>query len=104
MENREITIDEKVKAISHLDELTLKDTIELMNSEDYKLRFVAEYIQLKIRYNKLHRMIVKYNAGTLEFTPTCDISILDDQAYYMGNYLRMLEIRAEIEKIPLPRI
>lgn len=28
----------------------LKDTIELMNSSDYKDRFKAEYYQLKIRY------------------------------------------------------
>jgi hypothetical protein len=27
----------------------LKDTIELMNSSDYKDRFKAEYYQLKIR-------------------------------------------------------
>lgn len=32
----------------------LKDTIELMNSSDYKDRFKAEYYQLKIRYTKLH--------------------------------------------------
>lgn len=31
----------------------LKDTIELMNSSDYKDRFKAEYYQLKIRYTKL---------------------------------------------------
>lgn len=30
----------------------LKDTIELMNSSDYKDRFKAEYYQLKIRYTK----------------------------------------------------
>ena len=28
----------------------LKDTIELMNSADYKDRFKAEYLQIKIRY------------------------------------------------------
>ena len=36
----------------------LKDTIELMNSSDYKDRFKAEYYQLKIRYTKLHAMLV----------------------------------------------
>ena len=49
-------------------------------------------------------MIIKYKAGTLGFEPTCDISILEDQAYHMDNYLEQLEIRAEIEKIILPRI
>ena len=32
---------------------TLKDTVELMNSTDYKERFIAEYKQLAIRYKGL---------------------------------------------------
>ena len=81
--------------------MELKDTIELMESADYKERFKAEYYQTKIRYDKLHKMLVKYEARTLEFEPICPIEILQDQAYYMGNYLKTLEIRAEIEKIEL---
>ena len=34
----------------------LKDTIELMTSENYKDRFKAEYWQTKIRYDKLHKI------------------------------------------------
>lgn len=79
----------------------LKDTIELMNSEDYKDRFKAEYWQTKIRYNKLHSMIVKHEAGTLDFEPTCPITKLMNQASCMGNYLKSLEVRAEIEGIDL---
>ena len=48
----------------------LKDTIELMNSEDYKERFRAEYYQTKIRYEKLHKLIIKMEAGTCDFTPS----------------------------------
>ena len=81
--------------------MELKDTIELMRSNDYKERFKAEYLQAKIRYNNLHKMLVKYEAGTLNFKPSCDISILEDQAYYMGMYLKTLEVRAEIEDIDL---
>lgn len=81
--------------------MELKDTIELMNSEDYKERFKAEYYQTKIRYEKLHRMIIKYEANTLSFEPKCSKELLKEQANYMGNYLRMLEIRAEIENIEL---
>ena len=51
--------------------MELKDTIEMMNSEDYKERFKAEYYQTKIRYDKLHSMLVKNEAGTLDFKPTC---------------------------------
>ena len=78
--------------------MELKDTIEFMNSEDYKDRFKAEYFQTKIRYDKLHRMLIKYEANTLTFEPKCSIELLKEQKMYMGNYLTMLEIRAEIEK------
>lgn len=81
--------------------MELKDTIDLMISEDYKDRFKAEYLQTKIRYNKLHQMVVKMDAKTLDFTPTCSKAIFLEQKRYMGEYLRMLEIRAEIEGIIL---
>lgn len=81
--------------------MELKDTIKLMNSDDYKDRFKAEYYQTKIRYDKLHKMLIKYEAGTLGFEPTCPIEILERQACYMGNYLKCLEVRAEIEKVEL---
>ena len=79
----------------------LIDTVELMASDDYKQRFKAEYYQIEIRYNKLHEMIVRYEANTLDFEPKCSIDILKKQASYMGNYLYMLEVRAEIEGIEL---
>lgn len=81
--------------------MDLKETVELMNSEDYKDRFKAEYYQNKIRYDKLHKMLVKYEAGTLNFEPKCSLALLSTQASYMGNYLKTLEIRAEIEGIDL---
>lgn len=79
----------------------LKDTIELMNSPDYKERFKAEYFQTKIRYEKLHKTIIRYEAGTLNFTPSCSIDLLKEQAANMGKYLYILEIRAEIEDVDL---
>lgn len=80
---------------------TLSDTIDFMCSNDYKDRFKAEYYQVKIRYDKLHKMLVKYSAGTLEFQPSCPIEILRNQCSHMGSYLYDLEVRAEIEKIEL---
>ena len=56
--------------------MELKDTIEMMQSADYKERFKAEYQQTKIRYDKLHKMLVKADAGTLDFTPTCPLGLL----------------------------
>ena len=81
--------------------MELKDTIELMNSDDYKDRFKAEYLQTKIRLEKLETMLIKNEAGTLEFSPSCPISILTNQMRYMREYLKYLKIRAEIEKIEL---
>ncbi len=68
---------------------------------EWQTRFRIEYSELKERYNKLHKMLVKYDAGTLEFKPTCPIELLRKQKATMGEYLNILEIRAEIEKVTL---
>lgn len=81
--------------------MELKETAEMMQSADYKERFKAEYHQTKIRYEKLHKMVVKYEANKLEFTPSCDIEILKKQKAAMGQYLYCLEVRAAIENIEL---
>ena len=81
--------------------MDLKDTIPMMESADYKERFKAEYHQLKVRYDKLDAMTVKHEAGTLNFTPSCSLELLKEQKKHMGNYLRCLKIRAEIEGIEL---
>lgn len=79
----------------------LKDTIDLMNSEDYKERFQAEYLQVKIRYDKLCDMLVRLDAGTLNFKPTCPIQVLVEQKNSMDRYMHILKVRAEIEGINL---
>lgn len=81
--------------------ITLADTISYMNSSDYKDRFIGEYWQTKIRYDKLHDMLVKYEADKLDFEPSCSLDLLKEQAKYMGMYLNKLEIRAAIEEIDL---
>ena len=67
--------------------------------EDYKKRLLAEYYQVKERYNKLHKLLIKQEAGTLNFELSCPVSLLETQANLMGDYLKVLEIRMEIEKI-----
>ena len=81
--------------------MKLQDTVDLMLGTDFKDRFKAEYYQAKIRYNKLHAMTIKYEAKTLNYTPSCSLELLKEQKSYMGNYIRILEIRAEIEGIKL---
>ena len=81
--------------------MELKDTIDMMQSDDFKERFKAEYYQTKIRYDKLHSMVVKLEARTLDFTPTCDIDLFKRQLAFMEQYLYILEVRANIENITL---
>lgn len=91
--------------------MELKDTIKLMESEDYKERFKAEYYQTKIRYEKLKSLNNKIEAYRhLDYTKRyimeepkydCPIDILRCQQRIMGEYLHLLEVRAEIEQIEL---
>ena len=80
----------------------LSETVDLMSSPDYKIRLVAEYVQTKIRYEKLHNLIVKYDANKLDFEPMCPIDILRQQKQTMGQYLYSLEVRMFMEDIKRP--
>lgn len=73
----------------------------LVSRKYYKERFIIEYKETKERYDKLHKIIVKYTANKLGFKLNCDIELLKEQAKHMGNYLFVLEVRAQIEGIDL---
>ena len=76
--------------------------IELDNrTPDYKDRFIQEYHQLVDRRNKLHKMLIKLDAGTLDFKPSCPSYLLKEQEYVMNSYINILEMRAEIEDVDL---
>ena len=81
--------------------MELKDTIDMMNSQDYKERIKAEYAQVKIRYTKLKNMVKKYEDGTLDFKPSCSLELLTEQCTHMFNYIKCLEERAKIENVDL---
>lgn len=87
------------------DLLTLNDTVELMNSMDYRDRFVAEYIQTALRYEKLRAFNTRietmedYDHGEVEHD--CPLELLKEQQRAMGELLHILEIRAVIEDIDL---
>ena len=99
MMKEEFELEKACRAVRIIDKLS--DTVPLMVSGDYKERFVAEYYQTKIRYDKLHAMLVKYEADKLDFKPKCSFTLLSEQASRMGALLRCLEVRAEIEGINL---
>lgn len=95
----------KIKEKKEKNNMELKETVELMNSEDYKERFVAEYRQVKIRYEKLNNFCNKIEVETMlgkEVTKhDCPLELLREQQKYMGLYLSVLEKRALIENIVL---
>ena len=81
--------------------MTLKDTVEMMNSDDYKERFKSEYYQLVTRYRSLKSMLTKWDDGTLNFEPTCPRNIYNTQIKAMVDYIEVLKSRAIMEGINL---
>lgn len=79
----------------------LKDTVEMMESSDYKERFKAEYYQTVIRYEKLKEMLNKWDKDTLNFEPICPRSTYNMQMDAMVKYIAVLEARAVMEGITL---
>lgn len=79
----------------------LKDTVKMMNSEDYTERFKAEYAQVSIRYQKLKIMLEKWDNGELNFSPTCPRSTYNMQIRAMSDYIAVLETRAIMENVIL---
>ena len=89
----------------------LRQTIDMMTSDDYKERFKAEYYQLKIRYERLKKFNNKIEAaermklyGNKSLSaPPHDYpdNLLQEQQRTMREYLHILEVRAEIENIEL---
>ena len=92
-------------------ELSLEDTIELMESDDYKDRFKAEYLQAKLRYERLKKFNTKIeaawrtsNKGALGVEMPkhdCPDDLLREQQRAIGEYLHILEVRAIIEGVDL---
>ena len=61
--------------------MELKDTVEYMNSKDYKDRFRGEYFQLSIRIDKLVRFIEKLHKNEAE--STSPVALYVDQLHFM---------------------
>ena len=81
-------------------------------SSSYKERFIAEYILLKQKHEKLKAFNTKIEAAELtkemdngvdEPLHDCPASLLREQQKVMGEYLHILEVRAVIEGIDLQK-
>lgn len=67
----------------------------------YKNRMADEYRELKERIDRLNRIIVQYDDGSLDFDPTTPIEVLRAQLYSMRAYLSILRYRADIEGVDI---
>ena len=79
--------------------MILKETINDMCSSDYKARFGAEYWQVRIRAEKLEKMLKDWEDGKLKFTPTCPKNTYYLQLKVMKEYIAILDLRALAEGI-----
>ena len=79
--------------------MELHETLPLMNSKDYKERFLGEYYQLDIRIKKLKDFLDKWDE--LDFEPNCPKELLEIQLEAMQDYHRILCKRAKIEHVEL---
>lgn len=102
MSKNDMSFGQTIGGVTDKTYTDLSETVDIMNSLDYKVRLVAEYVQTKIRYEKLHNMLVKYDANKLDFEPTYPVELLRKQTGVMGSYLYTLETRMEMEGVKRP--
>lgn len=81
--------------------LTAADQAENTAADDYKERMIVEYQELTARADRLRNMLRQYADGSLDFEPTCPISLLSHQLDLMNEYAHTLRRRANIEHINL---
>lgn len=82
--------------------MELKDTVNMMLSDDYKQRFIAEYVQISIRRSKLAQVIEDARNGCCKFNLSSDVPIYFAQIAAMDTYMHILQKRAADENIKLP--
>lgn len=75
--------------------MELKDTVWMMESNDYRLRLQAEYLQLKIRLIKLASALSLMNTDTKQY------QLMKTQHNVMLRYQTILLARLEDEGINL---
>lgn len=79
--------------------MKLNETVEMMNSTDYKERFKAEYYQIKTRIYVLQNILSAWDNDKLTFEPTCPRSTYDLQLKAMMEHKALLEMTAVMHNI-----
>lgn len=75
----------------------LQDTIELMNSNDFKQRLIGEYAQVFIRLTKLRKCL--YPIGAPDKLMNEETWLLIEQKTYMEGYMKSLGKRLDLYNI-----
>ena len=78
--------------------MELKDTITLMTSNDYRDRLKAEYLQLKIRMDRLNYFLNR------DPSPLVRLDLMATQYKVMNSYQKLLEVRLLDEEIDIEEI
>lgn len=71
------------------------------DGSDYEERMRVEYRELTARAGRLRDMLQRYADGTLDFEPTCPITLLSRQLDVMDAYAGLLRHRAKLEHVDL---
>ena len=74
------------------------------DGSDYGERMRVEYRELTARAGRLRDMLQRYADGTLDFEPTCPITLLSRQLDVMDEYAVLLRHRAKIEHVDLEEL
>ena len=72
-----------------------KKIIELIQSDDWKERLKGEFYELEDRIEKLYDMLDKWDKGKLNFTPTSDRKLYNEQLSTMVTLRSILGLRAK---------
>lgn len=78
-----------------------KKIIELIQSDDWKERLKGEFYELEDRIEKLYDMLDKWDKGKLNFTPTSDRKLYNEQLSTMVTLRSILGLRAKEAGIEL---
>lgn len=98
--------DEKINLFDEARVLKVKDIINLMTSDDYLDNIMGDYLYSEIKRNNIEENIVKLKAKQFknENQDNSDnslLSVLEDQLYYLNEYIMALKVRAEVEGIKI---
>ncbi|MBQ8603883.1 MAG: hypothetical protein IJ410_03445 [Oscillospiraceae bacterium] len=73
--------------------MELKDTVNLMLSDDWRDRLKAEWLQVKIRHERLIGFIEAADQGKTNYRSEEGRAVLKSQRDMMANYMTVLEWR-----------